>query len=239
MRFTSLKPILLMMLFTLGCGDLKPVSAPPAQLLEYSKTPDWLLSDLHQYSVDEFTLIVFKQGITRDQWSDIFKQTARLGQLRKQQKQLTEKIRNETDLDAQVALEEERDGVTLQITDILTSISEQHAAYMLNWGTQEKCQFTFDHSLHFLCKKLPKDAPQFLGAWNKAKPNQREDLWVFPWLETEISSLKQDWSMKLKLKPETAPQAQEWVWSGEIEAQGTFTHAHHPFGYVEMRLSRK
>lgn len=221
----------IMTLVLVSCGDLKPVTEQPAKLLEFSKTPQWEISDLSGYTVDEFTLIVFKQGISAEKWKRIFKQTQSLSQLRQTQKELTKRIHNGEDLEA------ERDEVTLQITDILSDISENHSAYMLNWGTNEKCSFLFTNSLTLNCKKLPKDAPEFLGTWIKTIPDPKKDLWVFPWLESEIKSHTHEWSMKLKLKPQPKTSPNEWVWSGETVSHGQFSSAHDPFGYVELRLS--
>ncbi|MCM0605835.1 MAG: hypothetical protein KA715_07060 [Xanthomonadaceae bacterium] len=220
-------------LFLCSCGDLKPVAEQPAKLLEYSRSPAWESSDLNGFTVDEFTLIVFKQGISQDKWKTIFKQTQNLSRLRQTQKELTKRIHDGEDLEA------ERDEVTLEITDILSEISDHHASYMLNWGSNEKCEFKHTDALRLNCRKTPQDAPLFMSSWNKTKPNPRTDLWVFSWLETKIQSRANEWSMKLKLKPESKPSEKEWIWNGEIEATGRFTTSHNPYGYVELRLSRK
>ena len=225
--------LLFITLLLSACGEFRGVAPTPEKLIAFSGAQSWQASDLANLTVQEFTVIVFKEKIPAHDWKNIFHQTKKLSTLRTEQATLTAKIRAMNDEDTS-ELEEARDAITLEITDILSEISDKHASYLINWGEMQKCKFSNEVTPSLQCKHLPKDAPQFSNEWKLKKPDPKKDLWVFPWIETELKS--RDWNLVLKLKPETRVAGKDWVWSGELEATGTFSQPHDRYGYVEMRL---
>ena len=115
--------LFILFIFACSCQKIQPREVKNPDVSIFSR--DFNLSDLHKMRVDELFVVLFKNQLTQDQWTTIFKDTQKLSS----NKRLLITIEGLTD----EASEKLRDQIIPENATLLQRLSES-SVYLLNWS---------------------------------------------------------------------------------------------------------
>lgn len=217
-----------------SCQKIQPL--PPKDSEVRIESNNLILSDFHKMRVDELFVVLFKDQLSQEQWTSIFKDTQKLST----NKRLLLSIEGKSDPES----EKIRDQVIPENATLLQRLSE-NSVYLLNWSFgDENCRFLFSEVLNLVCKPRNFDnplnggLPEQSGEINLITPNPVTEDVKTRYLNIVLYKDVPRLNIQLRLKLEKKSDAQLWF-KGDVRVQeSSFDQRPFEFGYAEMSLSK-
>lgn len=221
-------------MLVMSCQKMEPLETKKTDVSIFSQ--EFSLSELHKTRVDELFVVLFKDGLTQEQWTTIFQDTQKLSS----NKRLLMTIEGLSD----EASEKLRDQIIPENADLLQRLSDS-SLYLLNWSFgDENCRFLFKEVLDLVCKPRTLDnplnggLPQQRGSIEILTPNPiTEDIKV-KYLNIVLYKDVPRLSIQMRLRLEKSTGDQFWF-KGDVKInEHSFDQTPFGFGYSEMSLSK-
>jgi len=191
------------------------------------------------------TVVVFRKGVSSEDWKSIFRRTDRMTLLRNDIASLKGKTLSEAERDS-------FDEKTIEVGEILFGLYEEATAYLFNWGEVETCSFTDEEFPALFCRpQYEIYGPNPLAGDNPTSVGPLEILPPEPGSRIRGKTLRMrlsarggatgDYSFELRLRPEGVGFSRYYsgeviVESGSVFRRGETVQPHYRFGYVEIRF---
>jgi hypothetical protein len=226
--------LILLAIVILSCQKIPPL-VPQSSGVRIQNN-DLSLNDFHKMRVEELFIVLFKDQLSQEQWTSIFKDTQKLSS----NKRLLLSIEGLMDPES----EKIRDQVIPENADLLQKLSE-NSVYLLNWSFgDENCRFLFKEVLNLVCKPRTLDnplnggLPEQRGEINLITPNPVTDDIKVKYLNIVLYKDAPRLNIQLRLKLEKNTNDQFWF-KGDVKIkEHSFGQRPFEYGYSEMSLSK-